>query len=658
MASSNSDFLRFSAYSLKDMITRKLSENSKFTDQIYEGSNLAILIDLVCYMYQCLVYCLNNAAAESMFSDTQYFENINRLVGLLGIPVRGCVPASITAKIESVNDSALYWYSQIDTGMIDSQGKKIYYSVAPDKDNANDPTIDLNAGIGSKNIVRLVNGKYKRYSSVFTASGTKNETFVLNLASDVEDQKYVANDYIDVWVYSDSKFIRWKYDRYGIFLKSNISEDSPTSNSSIYGYNPDYDNYFTIKLNEKKQYEIRFGDGVNGAMLPQNATIVIFYLDTNGYDGSIDFLDADAIDLSNVKFEHSPQSLGISLELYNRIFNSDLSESEINNNSHSHDCELYVTMPTTVASKFIPEQDVAEIRENAPRMFKTGNRLITKTDYEYFFKSSSGQITGIENIVDVKCMNNTEYVASLYKWLYLQGLNNLSSHNGRHYFDQAFWDRTNFKVIDPADTNNIYLWIKSSNDNFDFENIPKEWGNTIKPIKTLTSELEVVKAVDVYFDICANPSREDAIENIDENYIEVTIDDDILYVNTTVKEAIANIILKYFDINTMKLGQNVDFGSITQQIYDINGVKSVKTICRKADAVYRTYDGLSFASWSPVLENDNSNSRFVDYNVSNSGRQLEEFQFPCLKPELRKEDLINKIVIIKKTLTPINSNKE
>ena len=80
----------------------------------------------------------------------------------------------------------------------------------------------------------------------------------------------------------------------------------------------------------------------------------------------------------------------------------------------------------------------------------------------------------------------------------------------------------------------------------------------------MTSELEVVKAVDVYFDICANPSREDAIENIDENYIEVTIDDDILYVNTTVKEAIANIILKYFDINTMKLGQNVDFGSITQ----------------------------------------------------------------------------------------------
>lgn len=70
MAKDKTDYLKFSAYSIKDLITRKLSENSKFTDQIYEDSNLAILIDLVSYMYQCLIYCLNNAASESMFDDT------------------------------------------------------------------------------------------------------------------------------------------------------------------------------------------------------------------------------------------------------------------------------------------------------------------------------------------------------------------------------------------------------------------------------------------------------------------------------------------------------------------------------------------------------------------------------------------------------------
>jgi len=66
----NIDFLRFSAYSFKDMLTRKLSESTKFTDQVYEGSNLAILIDLCAYLFQGLTYCVNTAASESMFSDT------------------------------------------------------------------------------------------------------------------------------------------------------------------------------------------------------------------------------------------------------------------------------------------------------------------------------------------------------------------------------------------------------------------------------------------------------------------------------------------------------------------------------------------------------------------------------------------------------------
>ena len=70
MADKNTDFLKFNAYQIKDLIIRKLSDNSKFSDQIYEGSNLAILIDLVSYMYQCLMYNLNNSASESMFADT------------------------------------------------------------------------------------------------------------------------------------------------------------------------------------------------------------------------------------------------------------------------------------------------------------------------------------------------------------------------------------------------------------------------------------------------------------------------------------------------------------------------------------------------------------------------------------------------------------
>lgn len=45
------------------------------------------------YLYQCLVYQLNNAASESMFSDTQIYSNINRLVNLIGYNPKGCTPA-------------------------------------------------------------------------------------------------------------------------------------------------------------------------------------------------------------------------------------------------------------------------------------------------------------------------------------------------------------------------------------------------------------------------------------------------------------------------------------------------------------------------------------------------------------------------------------
>ena len=56
MATNNTDFLKFSAYSIKDLITRKLASDKHFTDEIYEGSNLATLIDIVSYMYQCLIF--------------------------------------------------------------------------------------------------------------------------------------------------------------------------------------------------------------------------------------------------------------------------------------------------------------------------------------------------------------------------------------------------------------------------------------------------------------------------------------------------------------------------------------------------------------------------------------------------------------------------
>ena len=135
MATNNTDFLKFSAYSIKDLITRKLAADKHFTDEIYEGSNLATLIDIVSYMYQCLLFQINNAASESMWSDTQIYENINRLCKFIGYSPHGIKPAMANFEYvnENIGDDAnrgktipAFYY--IDTGKTDRNGKKIYFS--------------------------------------------------------------------------------------------------------------------------------------------------------------------------------------------------------------------------------------------------------------------------------------------------------------------------------------------------------------------------------------------------------------------------------------------------------------------------------------------------------------------------------------------------
>jgi hypothetical protein len=58
----------------------------------------------------------------------------------------------------------------------------------------------------------MYNGKWKLYSTIFTATGSEYETFTLHgLGSDTERGKYVADGMIDVYVQSTyDTFTKWK----------------------------------------------------------------------------------------------------------------------------------------------------------------------------------------------------------------------------------------------------------------------------------------------------------------------------------------------------------------------------------------------------------------------------------------------------------------
>lgn len=76
-----------------------------------------------------MIYSLNSAASESMFADTQLYENIVRLCKFIGYHPGSVVPATLTMSIPAAGDEHLiYPCSAIDTGLYDSQSKKIYFS--------------------------------------------------------------------------------------------------------------------------------------------------------------------------------------------------------------------------------------------------------------------------------------------------------------------------------------------------------------------------------------------------------------------------------------------------------------------------------------------------------------------------------------------------
>jgi len=150
------------------------------------------------------------------------------------------------------------------------------------------------------------------------------------------------------------------------------------------------------------------------------------------------------------------------------------------------------------------------------------------------------------NVIDVKCQNNWDYISTFYGWLYNLGKNgvltdpayNVRKSDPRYYIKEARMTKYDYKFADPADENNVYLWVKMQND----MNIWKQIDDDLLPLKVLTSETVCVDPITVNFAICAAPEakvlqyfNDQVFDANGESYIEITINDNTLYANSAVK---------------------------------------------------------------------------------------------------------------------------
>ena len=629
----STDYLRFSAYSIKDLITRKLAADTKFTDQVYEGSNLAILIDIVSYMYQCLIYNLNNAATESMFSDTQIYENINRLVKFIGYNPKGWQPATAQFAAQSTEDAyngmTIPQYAAIDTGKTDDNGRKVYYSTVDKYTTTHD----------SQQTIVMYNGIWKLYSTVFSGNGQEYQTLHLDgLKSDSDAQKFVASEFIHVYIQGDdNKLEQWTRVDQGVFTDNKVDNGSAIYNQNSKIYN--------VRLNEDKTYEISFGNGFNGKIPANGKLIYIFYLDSNGPSGKIEMGE-----VNDLNMKHSQMLFGIDGDVYKQVFLGDVSQAL--------DLSQLKWKNTTSSTEGAAEESVEDIRRNAPEWFKTGNRLVTSDDWVYFVKNAFK-----DNILDVACQNNWQYMTTFYRWLYNLGLSGMSTKhydadgnivrkpNARYYIDQSKLVKGDFKYSDAADCNNVYLWIKMKNDADIYKDMINE---RVQNVKVITQQPVYMKPLDVQFAICAQ-DKDDCYEKYfmksstkqfdpnNESYLEVTIDDNTLYANTDMASKVKNVIRDFFNEKNFNLGQIVDYSKLTEQIYALGSISRLRTIWRDPDSGQEIIlPGIAFATWTTSLIDIGD-----DLDVSTTSRSLELFQFPRL---YKSGSIESKIKIIRKTV--------
>lgn len=666
-------YATFNAYQMRDLIIRKLIEDPSTRDQVYPGSNIAILVDLVATMYQTLTYQLNHAASESMFSQAQYYENIVRIAKLLGYNAKGITPSTAMFRITNAGDLV----SEADTttqfaippfAMVSTSDGK-YYSYCPYRWQA--CPIPKNLDAGQPYDIVLHNGMWKRYQTIFTPNGSDYETFVMPMVrSEMDEQKYATTAHVfAVEVVKKMKEdnpneVDWDETDVTVFHPTqqglfkglpNVNDTDKVHNFLYNGLGGDDDNVFNVELNEIKQLVLKFGDGVTTRKLTPNSELYVFFLETQGMDGAVQPSSTE------LEFEHSAAMLNIPEELYGRLFKGYSGLDQLT-------CKVL-----TSSTSAIKEEDVEEIRERAPHWFKMNNRLVTKEDYE-FFVMNEPSIAGMFN--SVKVMNNWEYVSTFYRWLNQLGVKNHD--NPRFYLNPArFTKYGGASLSDAVDSNNVYIWYITNFgdvDDINYDQMVQRCKSMMIDMKDMCHEPVLMPALPVRCEISSVP-KEDAEkylkanghttvpqyedENtgnyVDASWIEVRINDDYSISSYEVMERVCSLMTYFFNVRNREVG----FGSfntndivnlIMEKVPAVSDIYTVYKPGPKKSAIYT--HGISMATF---VTNTALINLGDDLQVKTGNIALEPFMYPVLYTNT-EEELKKRIRVVNKNINILSRN--
>jgi hypothetical protein len=593
-------YAAFDAVSLKQLITNRLKNSGLFPDIDYEGSNINGLVDVIAYSYHVLLFYLNQTASDSTFSQAELFENMNKIVSLIGYKPTGNCTASLNVSV-SAESSLPSGYSYTIPRFSNIMLGNVSYSFNTDinfqKSTTSEESID---SIGSNNL--LYQGTFREYP-IYVGIGENFEQFTVNIDYS-GDVSYKMVDYNNLFVFvkdiNTQKWTEWK-EVNTLYIANSISK------------------VFEKRLNEYGHYEIKFGNDINGKKLNVGDYVSIYYLESDGRRGIV---GTNASKAGKMILFNTPLFSEIFNNIKNENFNyitaSDILKLKFDNS--------YESVPPTYI------ETVENIRKNAPLIFSAQNRAVTTYDYESFVDKNFSNIIG-----SVKAVSNKDYTSQYLNYFYELGLErpNLD--------DKLLFNQVSFN--DACDFNNVYLFCVPRLGAIVNETTPVDLFfsqkqaiiNKINEVKMVNQNIVVSDPVYIAFDIGLPTLSETTVTSDirNETKIRITRDPNQIISKEQIKSSVASYITDFFLQSNNELGKFMDLSELSFNILNLIGVKTLETV-RTVDSFEYKVSKLNFVYWNPLYSSSPVTS--LGQNIT-----LKFFQFPFF---YEMSNLINKIEVI------------
>lgn len=570
-------YLAFDALTLKQHIKNALNKGGVFTDQNYEGSYISTMIEIISYTFHVLMFYLNNTSTENMFSEAQIYENMNRIVKMLDYKPSGKQTAILSFNLSVTDNLARGAYVIPRYSYISGRG--VPYSFTYDvafikKTTGEEQLTDIS------NQKLFYQGVYREYP-LYTAVGNPNEIIFMTPGENV----MIDYNNIDVYVKrtATQKWQQW------------------TRTNSLYFENA-FAQKYEVRLNEKKYYELKFGNGINGSMLEENDQVAIYYLESRGVDGEV---GVGAINNQKLKRFQTVQ--------FDSII-ADITQAQRFNFMDQNDFKTLIFSNNTISTYASDEETVEQIRQRAPGIFRSQYRLVTIDDYNTYISTNFAQL-----IYDVKTVNNWTYVTEYLKYYYDLGLRDPNSISRVLYNQVYFSDACNFnnvyafvvpKIIDSNAAELTYLSPANK----------ELMLSTMQSVKTLTSEVVLLDPLYIAIDICAALSETASQLDVENTVLKVYKNKNSRRDDNSIVTDIVTIFNDYFSRKNVKLGQTIDISQLNADILEVDGVDSLKTTNTSSNI---SYDGVSLLMWNPVYPE-------ADRTLIFNNKILPFFMFPYL----------------------------